>query len=140
MSNINTVKPASFLRPFFNDVFDDSFFSKNTWDNLPAVNISETDKAYTIEMAAPGFKKEDLKVKVENNTLTVSAETRSETNEEKKDYTRREFFSNSFTRSFRLQENVKDTDISAKYENGILCLTLPKSDIATTATKEVRVS
>src|SRR5689334_3058407 len=68
--------------------------------NFPAVNIAESDKSYSVEVMAPGFCKEDFKVKVEDDILTISAETKSEKKEDKgKEYTRREYSYNSFTRS-----------------------------------------
>lgn len=138
MSNISPFR-NSWLRPIINDLLDEPFFSKNSWENLPAVNIAETEKAYSIEMAVPGFKKEDLKVKIESNILTVSAETSTESKDEKKDYTRREYNFNSFSRSFRLANHIKDSDIAAKYENGILYLTLPKVEGLVNESKEVKV-
>ena len=107
---------------------------------MPAANIAETDKEYSIDLAVPGFKKEDFKVKVDKDILTISAETKSETSEEKKEYSRREYNYSSFSRSFRLPDNVKDDAIGAKYDNGILKLTLPKSNVQVTATKEIKVA
>src|SRR3954464_8749163 len=81
-------------------------FLGNNWaarsSQLPAVNISENEKCYNVEVVAPGFKKEDFKVKVDDDILTISAETKNETTEEgkNKEYTRREYSSSSFTRSF----------------------------------------
>ena len=100
---------------------------------MPAVNISENDKCYQVEVVAPGFKKEDFKVKVEDDILTISAETKTEHTEEGKnrEYTRREYSSSSFTRSFQLPDNVADDHIAAAYQHGILKLEMPK-----TATKE----
>lgn len=106
---------------------------------MPAANIAESDQEYTIDLAVPGFKKEDFKVKVEKDMLTISAETKSETSEKKKEYTRKEYNYSSFSRSFRLPDNVKDDAISARYENGILKLNLPKSATQVTASKEISV-
>jgi HSP20 family protein len=140
MSNLTVKRPDGFLRPFLSDLFEEPFFRRNLWSDLPAVNVAETDKEYSIELAVPGFKKEDLHVKLESNILTISAETKSEKNEEKKDYTRREYSSNSFSRSFSLYDNVKESDINARYENGILYLTLPKSNTNSKVTKEIKVA
>ncbi|MCS6935124.1 MAG: Hsp20/alpha crystallin family protein [Chitinophagales bacterium] len=130
----------TFLSPFFRDFFEaDNFFTRFGNYTLPAANISENDQSYCIELAVPGFKKEDFKVKVEDDVLTISAETKSETKEEKKEYSRREYNYSSFSRSFRLPDNVKDDAIKAKYENGILQLTLPKSAQQVTAAKEIKV-
>ncbi len=130
-------------RDFFNidDFFDRSMLGK--FDRaFPAVNISEDQKNYSVEVVAPGFRKEDFKLKVEDDVLTISAETTSENTEEngKKQYTRREYSYNSFTRSFRLPDDVKDDSISASYKEGILKLDLPKSNTQVRATKEIKIN
>ncbi len=140
MSNLSKFSERSFMSPFFSDVFDDSFFSTRNRETLPAANIAETDKSFSIELAVPGYKKEDFKVKVDKDMLTISAETKSETSDKGKEYTRKEYNYSSFARSFRLPDNVKDDAISAKYDNGILQLNLPKSNVQVTATKEIKVA
>ena len=131
------------MRPL-RDFFDSDDFFNNNWlnrySNLPAVNIAESDKEFMIDLAAPGFKKEDFKIKVDEGVITISAETKSENKEQKKEYTRQEYNYSSFTRSFRLPENVKEDNIQAKYEDGMLKLSLPKSKTETKATKEITVS
>src|SRR4051812_27311044 len=120
-------------------------FLGNNWagrsNQLPAVNISENEKCYNVEVVAPGFKKEDFKVKVDDDILTISAETKNETTEEgkNKEYTRREYSSSSFTRSFQLPDNVKDDSISASYQDGILKLEMPKTAQQQKTTKEITV-
>jgi HSP20 family protein len=119
---------------------------ENAWSGrgsqLPAVNISETDQSYHVEVVAPGFKKEDFKVKVDDDVLTISAETKTEKTEEGKnrEYTRREYSSSSFSRSFQLPDNVKDDSISASYQDGILKLEMPKTAQQQKTTKEISVS
>ena len=142
----NLVKSGRAVAPW-RDFFNiDNFFDSNwlnKWEKeFPAVNIAENDKVYSVEVAAPGFKKEDFKVKVEDDILTISAETKSEKKEDgkEKEYTRREYNYNAFTRSFRLPDNVKDDSISASYKDGILVLELPKSKVQTKATKEITIS
>ena len=124
------------------NLFDD-LFSRDLWNwglannsstdtTLPAVNIRETGANFEVEMAAPGMKKDDFKVELENNELRISSERRSET-ENKKDerYTRREFSYQSFQRSFMLPQNVVDVDhIHASYEDGVLRLVIPKKEEA----------
>ncbi|HEU4495592.1 MAG TPA: Hsp20/alpha crystallin family protein [Flavobacterium sp.] len=98
---------------------------------IPAVNIRETDSAYEVELSAPGKKKDDFNIDVENELLTISAEFKSESNnEENGKYTRKEFSYSSFKRSFTLPETVKEEDIKASYEDGILRITLPKKEEA----------
>lgn len=121
--------------------FWDNFFSRNMmdWDNqnfsttdttLPAVNVKENDEAFEIEVAAPGMTKNDFRVSLENNLLTISSEKKEEKKEEEKGrFTRREFSYQSFQRSFTVPENLVEGDkISAKYCEGILCITLPKKE------------
>jgi len=128
----NLIKPTtSWLSPFLRDFMDiDSFFTRDFGDKMmlpfPAVNISETPTSYEVEVAAPGFSKEDLSVKVEDDVLIISAETKEEKKEEEKSYTRREYTYNSFTRSFRLPNNVKEGEIKATYTDGMLKLAMPK--------------
>lgn len=107
---------------------DDDFFA-NRWTRemtVPAVNVKETDKDFTLEVAAPGMKKEDFKVEVKEGNLCISAENKMEKEEKEEGYTRKEFSFTSFTRSFWLPENVKSDDIKANYKDGILHITLPK--------------
>ena len=128
-------------REFFNadNFFDNNWLSK--WErDFPAVNISESETAYSVEVVAPGFKKEDFKLKVDDDILTISAEAKSEKAEgNRKEYTRREYSYSSFTRSFHLPDNVKDDSIAATYKDGILNLELPKSKSQVKATKEISV-
>ena len=105
--------------------FSNPVFSQET--TLPAVNIKENDNNFEIDVAAPGFEKQDFKLDIENNVLTISAENKKEEKEERENYTRREFAYSSFTRSFTLPETVKADQIQAKYENGLLHLTLQKT-------------
>ena len=140
MSNLSKFNQRNFLSPFLREMFDDNLFSNKTWDTLPAANIAETEKEYSIELAVPGYQKADFKIKVEKDMLTISAETKLENEKKDKAYTRKEYNYSSFARSFTLPDNVKDDAITAKYDNGILTLTLPKSNVQITATKEIEVA
>lgn len=127
---------------FPNYLFDD-FFSRDlsnwglnnhssTNTTIPAVNISETAENYEVEMAAPGMKKEDFKVELDGNRLTITCEksTKEEQGEEQR-YTTKEFSYQSFQRTFQLPKEVVDADkIEAKYENGLLHLLIPKKEEA----------
>ena len=123
------------------NIFPSELFRRSQ-SNLPAVNISEDDKSFCVDIVAPGFKKDDFKVNVEDDMLTISAEAKSEKTEEdkKKQYTRREYSHSSFTRSFKLPENAKDDTISADFKDGILKLTIPKSEQQLKTTKEIPVN
>ncbi len=120
---------------FFND-FNGSDFRK--W-NAPAVNISENDKEYKLQLAVPGMKKEDFKIAIEENMLVVSAENKKENEEKTERFTRKEFSFSSFTRRFNLPENVDENQISANYENGIMHLALPKKAEAKPVAREISI-
>jgi len=106
-----------------------NFSETNT--TLPAVNIRETNDDFHIEVAAPGMKKDDFKVELDNDMLVISSERRDEQEEKKGDYTRREFSYQSFQRSFSLPERLVNGDkIKAEYRDGILHITVPKKEEA----------
>lgn len=132
-----------------NDLLDtDSFFAPalfdNAWDfsvKMPSANITENGKDYKIELAAPGLEKKDFKIELENKVLTISSEKEEEKKEENKNFKRREFSYSSFSRSFQLPEDVLADKIDAKYENGLLKLTVPKKEVAVSnPKKEIKVS
>jgi HSP20 family protein len=130
------------FRSLLSDFFDADDFNFNRLmknENMPAVNISETDKTFEIELAAPGMEKKDFKVAVENGILTISAEKKEQKEEKNKNFTRKEFSFSSFTRSFTLPENVKEEDIKAHYENGVLQLSLAKKAVTVSKAKEIAV-
>ena len=95
----------------------------------PQINIKETDNSYELEVAAPGLKKEDFKISLDKDHLTISAEMSSENVEEKADYKRREFNYSSFSRSYYLPESIDADGIKAKYDNGILNIEVPKVEV-----------
>lgn len=96
---------------------------------LPAVNVREDDGAYKVEIAAPGMQKDDFKIELDNGVLTISAEKKSELEEKKDNYTRKEFGYTAFKRSFWLPELVKEDKIEAKFVDGVLKLELPKKEV-----------
>ncbi|HXA01882.1 MAG TPA: Hsp20/alpha crystallin family protein [Cytophagaceae bacterium] len=117
------------------DLFDMTSLSVN----LPAINIVEDEKEFKVEMAAPGFSKKDFKVKIENDTLIISAEKKEEQKEENKEFKRREFNYSSFERAFALPESINEDNINAQYNDGILKLTLPKVAGARRKSKEISI-
>ena len=124
--------PSLFDRFFENDVFDwsNKNFS-NTNTTLPSVNIKESSDDFNVEVAAPGFDKKDFKIELNNNALTISSEKKIENEiKEGQQFTRREFSYQSFNRSFALPDLVNTEKISAKYENGILKIAIPKKEEA----------
>ena len=127
------------------------FFEKDSWmapdkffrtfqNPMPAANVSETDNEYKIELAIPGFKKEEVKVNLENDVLTISAENKEEKEENNKKFTRKEFSYGSFTRSFLLPKAANAEKINAKYEDGMLKLEIAKKEEAIKkAKKEIKI-
>jgi len=104
--------------------------------NVPLANISETKNDFKVSLSAPGLKKEDFKVEVEDGALVISAEKKEESKEDTENYRRREFSYNSFSRSFELPDNVFEDKINAKYEDGMLNVSIPKKEPSTSQSKK----
>lgn len=115
----------SLFNEFFNDEIDRTFGSNKS--NAPAVNVLEKEGAFQVEVVAPGYKKDDFKLKLDKDQLTISSEIKEE-NEEKEGekVIKREYRSASFSRSFTLPQNVDVEAINAKYEDGLLKVVIPK--------------
>ena len=124
--------PSVFDRFFENDMFDWSNRNfSNTNTTLPAVNIKEDKDGFEVEMSAPGLDKKDFKIELNNSVLTISSEKEVENEtKEGQQFTRREFSYQSFSRSFTLPETVEGEKIKAKYENGVLSVSIPKKEEA----------
>ena len=108
--------------------------------STPRVNITETKEGFKLDLLAPGFRKEDLKRNVENDTLTISAEKKNDTLAEGDRYTRREFGYSAFKRSFHLPENVAAENITAEFTNGVLSVSIPKTEPAKPAVREISIA
>jgi HSP20 family protein len=105
------------------------------------VNIHESDKSYDIHVVAPGMKKEDLKIDVDNNTLHISAEHKEETTEKQEGkWLRNEYRVKSFKRSFTLNEKIDTAKITAKYNDGVLVVSLPKKENSEPASQHIAVN
>jgi HSP20 family protein len=133
-----------FFRPWgslFNDPTNGgSLFSHLNPLSMPAVNIAEKKDQFDVSLAAPGMKKEDFNIDIEGNVLTISAETKEEKEQKDERYTRKEFNYSSFSRSFTLPDGVNKEKIDASYENGLLKVTLPKTeDAKKAASKHISV-
>ncbi|WP_245842448.1 Hsp20/alpha crystallin family protein [Pontibacter ummariensis] len=126
------------MSDFFRDV--DRFFENDImrmpmqWGrqmmgSMPAVNIRDNEKDYAIEVAAPGMTKQDFDINVNEGVLTISSQKETSNTDEQENYTRREYNYSSFSRSFRLPETVNQEDIKARYEEGILHITVPKAQV-----------
>ncbi len=138
----------SIFSDFFSDV--DRFFDKDIFNapmrwrkqlegTLPAVNIRDNEKDYAIEVAAPGMKKEDFNIDMDEGILTISSQKEEDKTEEKENFTRREYNYSSFSRSFSLPENVKADEIKAQYNNGVLCITVPKAETKEQPKKKINI-
>ncbi|MCC6839400.1 MAG: Hsp20/alpha crystallin family protein [Flavobacteriales bacterium] len=136
--------PTTF-RPF-TDVLDrflgdmDPFHGGATMKRLlPRVNIVEDERAYRLEVQAPGYAKEDLKLNLEQDVLTISAEKEQNETTGNERYTRREFSSQAFSRSFRLPELIDADAISADHLNGVLTVRIPKKAEVKPAAKQINI-
>lgn len=119
---------AAWLPSVFNDFFDTEYMPKANC-TAPAINVKENDKAYIVELAAPGMKKEDFNVHLnDEGNLVVKMEKKQENKEEDKNarYLRREFSYSRFEQTLILPDDVKKEEISAKVEHGVLTVELPK--------------
>jgi HSP20 family protein len=132
--------------PVFSDLFSDLFDGMvnseyRSW-NTAAVNIREDASNFYLEVAAPGTKKDDFKLNVNENVLRISASSESsdESTASKGRYTRKEFSCHSFSRSFTLPETVNIDGIEASYDNGIMQIRLPKREEAKPKFREISIS
>ena len=122
---------------FMNDMFEDDFFGgKNPLygkhaKNMMKTDIRETDEGYELDIDLPGFKKDEIRAELKNGYLTVSAAKGLDKDEQNKkgEYIRRERYAGSMSRSFYVGEHLNEKDIKAKYEDGILKLSVPKKDV-----------
>jgi len=131
----------NFMDDFFATVpsiFRDDFVTPSFRSFTP-VNIRETENDYVLEVVAPGFQKEDFKINLDNNTLTISAEKKEETENKNEKFIRKEFEQQSFNRSFTIDENINAENISAKYVNGVLILNLLKKQEVKPSVKEISI-
>ncbi|EMK01656.1 Hsp20/alpha crystallin family protein [Leptospira sp. WS58.C1] len=103
--------------------------NRSPFQHIPAVNVVKTKEGYEMDFAAPGLEKGDFKIDLEGDQLTVSAEKKSESKQEDKTYSKREYNYSSFSRTFTLPDNVIKDQISAKYDNGVLKLTIPRKEL-----------
>ena len=138
---MSLIKRNGLLPPTFPALFDD-FFGRElfNWGNnnfsatsttVPSVNIRENHEAFEVEVAAPGMQKSDFQVRLDGNTLLISSSKEHQEEKKEENYSRREFSYQSFQRSLLLPKDVVDEEgISARYENGLLNLTIPKKEEA----------
>ncbi len=125
-----TIRRRSYVPFFMPGIFDDDFFPvpENRKAFKPAVNIREDNRNFMLDLAIPGMDKKDIRIDLNEDVLTISSETRNESEESSNGYKRREFTCSSFCRSFQVPENVDKNKIEASYKDGILNITLPKME------------
>jgi len=123
----------------FGSIFTDTLLPNHLITKMPAVNISETNDQYHIEMAVPGLKKEDFKVNLEGDVLTISAEVKKEEKKEDKQYKKQEFSYTSFLRSFTLPDSVDHGSIDATYKDGVLVIEVAKKEEAKNAVRQIEI-
>lgn len=133
--------PATFsglLDSFFGNGF---FQDDENWGNMGTpVNIKENETDYTMEVIAPGLKKDDFMINVEKDILTVSFEQKEDSEEKSENFIRREYRQRSFKRNFTLSDKIDAANISAKYTDGVLHISLPKAKVEEPAKKSIQVA
>ncbi|MEJ2883590.1 Hsp20/alpha crystallin family protein [Pedobacter sp. GR22-6] len=129
--------------PGFNNVFDsifnDTFFSDRMISRVPAANISETADHFHVELAAPGLKKEDFKLKLERDVLSIAVEQVNQNEGKERSYAKREFSYSSFVRAFTIPDSANAEGIEAKYNDGVLCIDIPKREEAKMITRQIEI-
>jgi len=128
----------------FDDLFNElyslptSFLSKSGMDLSPRIDISETDSEYKIEAELPGINQKEIDVKIDNNILTIKGKKEDIKEEKEKNYHLRERYYGAFQRSISLPNNIEPEKIKASFENGVLNISVPKSDNRTP--KKIEIS
>ena len=136
------MKNNDWFPTMFDDFFNNGFMPRAN-STAPAVNVKETDKEYTMELAAPGIKKEYCRVGInDEGFLTIAIENKQEHKHEDKNhhYLRREFSYSNYEQNYTLPDDVEKDNISAKVEDGILTITMPKTAPKEKVTKSIEIS
>jgi HSP20 family protein len=139
MTLVKVRKPNTVFPSVFDEFWKDWSEGNNTSDWVPAANIKEEETKFHVELSAPGYTKKDIKVSVEDDTLTITGEMKVENEEKKENYVKREFRNGNFKRSFNLNGMVDVEKIDAKYTDGILRIELPKVENEVKKLKEIKV-
>lgn len=140
MTLVKFKRPETGMFPSIFDEFWKDFKNLETTSFSPSVNIREEEARYLLELSAPGYDKKDISISVENEVLTISGNVNEEHEEKNDNYVSREFRTGSFRRSFNLGKLIDTEKVSAKYENGILHVELPKVETAVRKPKEIKVA
>ncbi|WP_134089910.1 Hsp20/alpha crystallin family protein [Olivibacter sp. XZL3] len=138
---IDTNNRMKTFDPWVNNLIDNLRYdgSGRSVSRFPAVNVAESAEGYRVEFAVPGFSKEEFKISIEKDVLTVSGEHKAESLDEKTQYSRREFSYSSFKRAFTLPESVDTNKIEANYKDGVLILAIAKKEEVKPVVKEISV-
>lgn len=138
----NRLNDFSFFPSRISDIFDEmlSDFPQTT-DMIsdPSINVKETDTIHQIQVSAPGYKKENFKIDIDENILTISNQFKEEKTSENEKWFRKEFRQSSFKRSFYLPDNLKTEEIVAKYEDGILYIDIPKQEKIVSKSRTIEI-
>lgn len=137
--SVNTDGVNPFVNSVFDNLFNDSFITDRLVTRVPAVNITETEDAFAIELAAPGLKKSDFKINVDKNIISIAVDKVEEADVKDKLYSKKEYSYTSFSRSFTLPETVDYSNIDASYEDGILNVKIGKKEEAIIAKRLIEV-
>lgn len=136
---VNTDGVNPFVNSVFDNLFNDSFITDRLVTRVPAVNITETQEAFSIELAAPGLQKSDFKINVDKNIISISVEKKEDNEVEDKLYSKKEYSYTSFTRSFTLPDTVNYSNIDATYKDGVLHVKIGKKEEAIVAKRLIEV-
>ncbi|GGH13934.1 Hsp20/alpha crystallin family protein [Sphingobacterium alkalisoli] len=136
---VNTDGVNPFVNSVFDNLFNDSFITDRLVTRVPAVNITETQEAFSIELAAPGLQKSDFKINVDKNIISISVEKKEDNEVEDKLYSKKEYSYTSFTRSFTLPDTVNYSNIDATYKEGVLHVKIGKKEEAIVAKRLIEV-
>lgn len=137
-SNVKSVDQM--VNDLFNPFFGPNFRGDRFLSKMPAVNVAEDADAFFVEIAAPGLSKEDFKISLESDVLTISAEKKVENQEDNKKYSRKEFGYHAFSKSFTLPDTVDADNVAANYEDGVLKLHIAKKEAVKIASRLIEVA
>ena len=141
LARINRGYVPAYWDDFFNDTFFNNYKTANYKGTSPAVNVVEEEREFRIDFAVPGLSKEDFRIDLEKDVLTVSSENKEKRDDKGQNYMRREFSYSTFKRSFQLPESVDIDNIKASHDAGILSIQLPKKEeMVEKAPKQIEIS
>jgi len=123
----------------FESIFNDTFFNDRLTSRVPAANISESEDHFHVELAAPGLRKEDFKLNLDRNVLTITVEQQQEQMDSQKNYTKREYSYHSWVRTFTLPDSANAEQIDAAYTDGVLKIDIAKREEAKAIRRQIEI-